>query len=193
MSDESTSVGEAKVIKLSPKESKESKDSEKRGPGRPTNAEKLKDVLRERSKERQDFVDNHPLVQANPLPAEVNSAVGRLILVKYQMSREAAALEFNKFHLDLEGKETATVSSRIVGILDKMSNIDLEIKKLGNVVVDPRSDEVQKMVAVWIRTLTETLSDMVKDSALEPQTMDLLINKFSNALEGWEDRVDGGD
>lgn len=186
MSDES--VGEARVINLPPKN-----NGVKKGPGRPTNADKFRDVLRERSLERNKFVNTHPLVQANPKPFEVNSAVGRLVLVKHQMAREAAALEFNKFHLDLEGKETATVSSRIVGILDKMSGIDLEIKKLGNVVVDPRSEEVQKMVALWVEILSTTLTSMVSDRVLDTQTMDLLFNKFSAALEGWEDRVGGGD
>jgi hypothetical protein len=184
---EKTTV-EAEVIELPPK------GEEKKKPrGRPTNAEKFKAELEQRRVERQAFIENHPLILANPAPTEVNSAVGRLILVKHQMAREAAALEFNRGVLDMEGKETATVSSRIVSTLDKMSGIDLEIKKLGNVVVDPRSEEVQKMAALWIKTLSDTVTGMVADQSMDTQTMDLLFNKFSAALEGWEDRVDGGD
>jgi len=174
-------------IQLPPQEER------KRGRGRPPKKEALGQELRRRAREREEFVTNHKLVQANPAPAESNSSVNRLILVKHQMAREAAALEFNKFHMDLEGKDTSTVSSRIVGTLSKMSDIDLEIKKLGATVVDPHSSEVQNMVQIWVETLTGALSDMVRDKTLDAQSMDLLINKFSNALEGWEDQVGGSD
>lgn len=163
----------------------------KRGRGRPPKAEKLKEELKKRAKERTEYVENHKLVRANPPPGEYNSAASRLILVKHQMAVEAVALEFNKYHLDLEGKDTSTVSSRIVATLQKMSEIDLEVKKLGATFVDPNSEEVQRMATLWIQTLADTLSEMVKEKNLDSQTMDLIFNKFSGALEGWEDRVGG--
>lgn len=182
----------AQVIPLSQKEEEEEKPV-KRGRGRPPKAEKLKEELKERAKERIEYVKNHKLVQANQPPNEFNSAASRLILVKHQMAVEAAALEFNKYHLDLEGKDTSTVSSRIVATLQKMSEIDLEVKKLGSTIVDPRSEEVQRMAALWVNTLMETLSEMVQEKTLDAQTMDLLINRFSSSLDGWEDRVGGTD
>lgn len=166
--------------------------SEKRGRGRPPKSSKIKE-LEALQVRRGEYVTTHPLVQANPHPPNLNTAADRLNLTKHQMAKEAAVLEFNRAQLDLEGRDTSQMSSRIVATLQKISEIDLEVKKLGATVIDPRSPEVQKMVDVWIATLSETLTQMVRDDVLEPQTMDLLFNKFSGALEGWEDRVGGGD
>lgn len=140
---------------------------------------------------RLDSVESHALVLANHKPTSLASAADRLNLVKHQMAKEAASLEFNRNLRDLEGKDTSQISNRLVATLQKIAAIDLEVKKLGATFVDPKSAEVQEMVVVWVETLTEVLKELVGEGIMTSQTMDLLINKFGAALDGWEDRVAG--
>ena len=155
----------------------------------PPKDERLREELALRSLERATYIETHNIVLANPPPVDFSSAAARLLLVKHQMAREAAALEFNRYYLDMEGRDTSSLAPRIVSILQKISEIDLEVKKLGSAIVDPRSEEVRQMVAVWVQTLTTTLTGMVRENLMPAQTMDLFVSKFSEALEGWEDRV----
>ena len=154
---------------------------------------KRNDQLVKRQEAREHYIATHSLVLANPAPVDSISAVARLQLLKNAMAREVAAMEFNKYNKDLEGKDTTALSSKIVLTLGKMADLDLEIKKLGHVVIDPKSEEVQKMASLWVKTLMDVLVELVKDGVLESQTMDLLSSKFATALEGWEDKVESGD
>lgn len=165
----------------------------KRPVGRPPRSETKAKALRALNQQRLEFVDQHPLVQANPLPKNTVSAADRLNMAKHQMAKEVATLEFNRGRMDLEGKETSALSTRIVQTLKKIADLDLEVKKLGHVIIDPRSEEVQVMVRAWLETLTTVISGMVEEKVLPTQTMDLLFSRFGEAMEGWEDRVAEGD
>lgn len=157
------------------------------------NTNKRNGQMVKRQEARGYYITNHALVLANPAPMDAVSSVSRLQLFKNAMAREVAAMEFNKNIKDLEGLDTTSLSSKIVLTLGKMADLDLEIKKLGHVTLDPKSEEVQKMASLWVTTLSDVLTELVKDAVLDSQTMDLLFSKFGAALEGWEDKVASGD
>lgn len=168
----------------------------KRGPGRPRKIEKKPsdydlEYHAEVAVRRQEWVAEHPLVKQNPMPTGA-SAIDKLNLVKASMAKEAATLEFNRIELEKRGLDTSQISSRIVSALNKISGIELETKKLGHTVVDPKSTAVQNIFKLWVSALQETLSSLVESGTLDEPTMDLLFNTFSNKMEGWEDRVEEG-
>ena len=143
-------------------------------------------------RERETYVNNHPLVRQNPEPElhHAMSAAGKLNLVKARMARETVVLEFNRMEMEKRGVETSQVSTRIVASLGKIADIELEIKKLGHVVLDPHSTEVQNILKMWLEALRTTTSQLVEDGSMSTQTMDLFFNMFSNKMEGWEDRLE---
>lgn len=184
MGDDTDNRG-AQIIHLS--------EPSKRPVGRPPRSETRAKALQTLHQQRLEFVSDHPIVLANPVPKTIVSAADRLNLAKHQIAREVATLEFNRGRMDLEGKDTSAVSVRVVQSIKKIADLDLEVKKLGHVVIDPKSEEVQAMVRSWLGTLTTVISGMAEEKILSPQTMDLLFSRFGEAMEGWEDRVSGGD
>lgn len=155
----------------------------------PTQAEIRSRDLAVLEQRREAYIQTHPLVYANPSIDSATSVAERLALTKHFMAREVAGLEFNRSEKDRDGKDSTAMSSRIVTTLQRMAAIDLEITKVGTAVVDPHSDEVQKMVAVIIGRITNAVAEMAKSGLLPEQTMDMLTNKMAQSLEGWEDEV----
>lgn len=166
----------------------------KRGPGRPRKVERkptVEDLQYHASiaESRRVWIESHPLVMGNKAP-EGNSAIDKLKLIKFQIAREVATLEFNRIELEKRGVDTTPVSSRIIAGTSKIADIELEIKKLGHTVIDPSSTEVQNIFKMWLSNMTEVASDLVREGAMTTQTMDLFFNKLSAKMEGWEDRIE---
>lgn len=166
----------------------------KKGPGRPKKvvekAPSQEDLLYHSlmAEARQQFVEDHPIVKHNP-PSKGHAAVDKLNSVKSQIAREVAVLEFNRMDLEKRGVDTTPISSRIIAALAKISEIELDVKKLGHTVIDPKSTEVQQILKLWLDALSETTSELVNEGAMNTQTLDLLFSKFSDKMEGWEERL----
>jgi hypothetical protein len=147
-------------------------------------------VREKRAAERRDFVANHPLVRGHEPKCTGNSTIDTLNQVKYQLAREAASLEFTRTERDLRGLDTSQVSSRIVSAWKQVVSVELDIRKQGVTVLDPNSEEMQRVFKMWIETLRDIMTSMVKEDVLPTEVMDLFFSKFSAAMEGWEGRLE---
>lgn len=166
----------------------------KRGPGRPRKVEKQpthSDLIYHATiaEERRKYVEDHCLVKQNPAP-EGHSAIDKLKLVKAQIAKEVATLEFNRIELEKRGIDSTPVSRAIVSSASKIAEIELEIKKLGHTVIDPHSTEVQNILKFWLTSMRDVTTELIREGSLTTQTMDLLFNKLSAKMEGWEDRIE---
>lgn len=166
----------------------------KRRPGRPKKVEKMptSDDLKYHAQvavERQNFVDNHPLVVHNQPKGQGHTAADKLNQLKYHIARETAVLEFNRVEMEKRGVDTTQTSTRIIASMKQIADIELEVKKLGHTVIDPNSDEVQRIFKFWLEQLSAVVNELVDEDAMDSQTVDLFFNKFSSVMEGWEDKV----
>lgn len=152
-----------------------------------SNTEQL--VREKRAAERREFVANHPLVRGYEPRPTGNSTIDILNSVKYQLAREAASLEFTRADRDERGLDTSQVSSRIVSAWKQVVAVELDVRKQGITILDPNSEEMQRVFKMWIDTLREIMASMVKEDVLPTEVMDLFFSKFSAAMEGWEGRL----
>ncbi len=136
----------------------------------------------EMSEEKQRFIDNDPVViAATKGKAE---ATQLLKLIRTEIAKEAAALQFQRIENEKFGKDTAQTSTRRIDALGKIASIELEIKKLGPASIDPHSEEMQKILALWVEVIRDVSTEM-----LSPEQIDLFVNRLMTKLEGWEERV----
>lgn len=142
-----------------------------------------------RTEEREAYVANHPLVRGHEPRATGNSTVDNLNRIKHQLTIEAARLEFDRADRDHRGLDTSNLSSKIVTAWTKVSTIELNIQKSGVTVIDPNSEEMQRVHKMWVDILREVMTGMVTESVFPAEVLDLFFNKFSLAMEGWEDRL----
>lgn len=143
----------------------------------------------QRNVEREAYVTNHPLVAGHEPRTTGNSTVDNLNRIKHQLAIEAARLEFDRDDRDRRGLDTTQLSSRIVTAWMKVSAIELNIQKSGVVVIDPNSEEMQRVHKMWVDVLREVMTGMVTEGIFTAEVLDLFFNKFSLAMEGWEDRL----
>lgn len=143
----------------------------------------------QRAVERASYVSNHPLIKGHEPRVTGNSTVDTLNMVKHQLAREAASLEFDRADRDRRGVDTSQLSSKIVSAWKQVSNIELNIKKVGVTVIDPNSEEMQRVHRMWIDVLREVMTEMVTEGMFTAEVLDLFFNKFSGAMEGWEERL----
>jgi len=132
--------------------------------------------------EKQKFIDQDPVVIA-ATKGKVE-ATHLLKLIRTEIAKEAAALQFQRMENEKFGKDTSQTSTRRIDALTKVANIELEIKKLGPSSIDPHSEEMQKILALWV--------DAIRDVAAEtlvPEQVDLFFNRLMTKLEGWQDTV----
>jgi hypothetical protein len=136
----------------------------------------------ELSKEKLDFVENDPVVKGI---ATRSDAVDMLRTIKQEVAKEAAALHFQRIENEKYGKDTAQVSTRRIDALTKIANIELEIKKMGADVINLKSEKFQKVFAMLILHFRE----MCVEIGMRPEQIDLLFNRLSTSMEGWEEKA----
>lgn len=135
----------------------------------------------EMSKEKAKFVANDPILKATLARADSGET---LHIVKSEVAKEAAALQFQRMENEKLGRDTAQISSRRIEALTKIANIELEIKKLGGDLLDLRSEKFQSVFKLLVKDVLAVAKDV-----LEPEALDLLTNRLMTKLEGWEDRA----
>ncbi len=166
----------------------------KRRPGRPKKVEKrpTSDDLAyhaQISQEREKFVNEHQLVVQNQPKGKGHTAADKLNLLKYHIARETAVLEFNRIEMEKRGVDTSQTSTRLIASMKQIADIELEVKKLGHTVIDPNSEEVQKIFKFWLEQMQTVVGELVEEDAMDSQTMDLFFSKFASVMDGWEDKV----
>ena len=134
------------------------------------------------TEEKVEFVENDPVVKAITMRSD---AVDMLRVIKQEVAKEAAALHFQRIENEKYGKDTAQVSTRRIDALTKIANIELEIKKMGADVINLKSEKFQKVFALLIGHFR----DMCIEIGMAQEQIDLLFNRLSTELDGWEDRA----
>lgn len=161
--------------------------AERRRPGRPLAIEQRPTISdleyhAEMSAAKQDFIEQDIVVQA--ALGKVESA-DLLHLIKAQVAKEAAALEFQRIEDEKRGgRGAAQISTRRIDALTKIANIELEIKKFGGDVLDLKGEKFQRVFKLLIESFQEVASEV-----LSPEQVEILFNRLGTALEGWEERA----
>lgn len=157
-----------------------------RGPGRPRKVERAPQVsdLEYHARiieEKARFVEGDELVHAIKTKSD---ALRVFQVIKENMARETACLKFSQIENEKRGKDTAQISSRRIDALQKLANLEFEVRKLGADMIDLKSERMQKVFAVWVETLQEIAAQV-----LPPESADLLFNRLSTAMQGWEEKA----
>lgn len=143
-----------------------------------------------RVRERTEYVTNHPLIRGHEPKTTGNSTVDTLNQVKYQLIREAVSLEYTRSDRDARALDTSQISAKIISAWKQVVAVELDIKRQGVTVLDPNSEEVQRIFRIWTDTMRLVMVEMVKEESLSVESMDLFFNKFSGAMDGWEGRLE---
>lgn len=159
---------------------------ERKKRGRPRSVERMPttsdlEYHHEMSEEKQRFIEKDPIVKAS-FSNKDSSEI--LHIVKTQVAKEAAALEFQRIENEKYGKDTAQISTRRIDALTKIANIELEIKKLGGDILDLKGEKFQRVFKLLIESFQEVASNVLSE-----EQVDLLFNRLGTALEGWEERA----
>lgn len=154
--------------------------------GRPRKVERMPttsdlEYHAEMSNEKQKFVQNDPILRAALGKAD---SAEILHLVKAEVAKESAALQFQRIENEKLGKDTAQISTRRIDALTKIANIELEIKKLGGDLLDLHSEKFQAVFKLWVQSVLAVAGEVLKTEEL-----DLLTNRLMTKLEGWEERA----
>jgi len=134
------------------------------------------------SEQKVEFVENDPVVKGIMSRSD---AVDTLRVIKQEVAKEAASLHFQRLENEKYGKDSSQVSTRRIDALTKIANIELEIKKMGADVINLKSEKFQKVFGLIIGQFRE----MCVEIQMPPEQIDLLFNRLSTAMEGWEDRA----
>lgn len=158
-----------------------------RGRGRPRKVERMPttsdlEYHANQSEEKQRFIEQDPVVIA-ATKGKIE-ATSLLKTIRTEIAKEAAALHFQRVENEKYGRDTAQTSTRRIDALTKIANIELEIKKLGPDMIDPKSESFQRIFKMWVETIQEVAAE-----TLAPEEVDLFFNRLSTKLEGWEDRI----
>ena len=100
-----------------------------------------------------------------------------------------AHILFNRKEYEKRGVNTSQISTRIVNCWRQVAQLQLEVQKHGVVVIDPNSEEMQRIFKMWVEILQRVTAEMVTEGTLSTESLDLFFSKFSKAMEGWEGRL----
>lgn len=159
----------------------------KRGVGRPRKVERranLSDLEyhAEMIEEKNKFIAEDPIVKATNARHDTTDM---LHAIKLEIAKEAAALHFQRTEVEKYGRDTAQISTRRIEALKKISDLELDIRKLGVEKIDLKGEKMQRVFAYFIQQIKEIASE-----SLSPQEVDLLFNRLSTSLEGWEEKCE---
>lgn len=155
--------------------------------GRPNKVEKRPDLYdawyhQQTSEERARHIDADQVVQAVRGRSDATEVLQG---IRQAVAEEAAALQFQRRELEKRGRDAAQVSSRRIDALVQLGRIELELRKLGAVHLDVRSEAVQKILRLWV----EDLRDIVVQ-VMTPEQAEVFFTRLETRMENWEDRAE---
>ncbi len=112
-------------------------------------------------------------------------AVEVLKRIKVAVAREASSIEFQRLELEKRGRDGAQTSSRRIDALLRVANLELEMARLQRAVIDPWSEAVQRLAALWVEDLAA-----VARETLPPEMYDVLMTRLETKTNDWEDRAE---
>ena len=130
---------------------------------------------------KQEFIDRDPIVVAGRSHVESPEI---LRLLRMEASKEAAAIHFQRIENEKFGRDVAQASTRRIDALAKIAKIEHDIAKLGTEVIDLRGEKFQRIFKLWVEVIRE-----VAQEVLPPELIDMFFNRFSQKMEGWEERA----
>jgi len=130
--------------------------------------------------ERESFIENDRVVTTS----RGLDSLATLRAIKASIARETAELAYQRQQYAAAGRDIGQVASRRIDALKKIADIELEMRKIGVDQVDVYSDKMQRIFKFWTELLLEAM-----EATLQDQEKDLLINKLTTVMEGWEDRA----
>jgi len=139
------------------------------------------DYYEETSEERQQFVDDDPVVQQT----KAKDPLKLLSTLKAEVAREAAALVYQRKQNEIVGKDITQIVGRRIDALKKIADIELEMRKIGFDQIDIYGENFQKIFKMWIDTIRA-----VAEETLAPKELDLFFNKLMTEMDGWEERAE---
>lgn len=133
-----------------------------------------------RSKQQRDrHVDQDSLVKE--AGNEDNNPVGVLRKVQVQIAREAASLEYDKNEAILRGLDSTKYTVKRVECLKKIVDVELQIQQLNKLDTNVSLENMQAIFKIWIERLQVVASDVLTEEQSK-----MFFNRFSTAMEGWE-------
>jgi hypothetical protein len=136
----------------------------------------------ELARQLQKFVEEDALVKTCE---EGSDAINSLKLIKLAMTREAAALEFQRIEGQKKGQDVSQTCRHRVNTLRHIAAIEIDIKHLTGEVMNLRSEKQQRLFRLFVTTVCSTAQGM-----MPAEMYDLFTNKLSTALEGWEEKAE---
>lgn len=130
--------------------------------------------------EREQFLNADQVVRNS----KGQDTLALLAAVKQQMAREAAALAYLRDQKDRIGADSSAVSAKRIEALKKISDIELEMRKIGVDQIDVHSEKMQRIFQLWIDTIRE-----VSEQTLRPEDADLFFNRLTTAMAGWMEKA----
>ena len=117
--------------------------------------------------------------------SDKTEAVEVLRRIKVAVAKEAASLEFQRLEVEKRGRDSAQTSSRRIDALLKVANLELEMMRLQRAVIDPHSEQVQRLCQIWVEDLTA-----VARETLPPEMYDVLMTRLETKTADWEERAE---
>jgi len=161
---------------------------QKRGPGRPRKVEKKPtredlEYHAEIMRRRECAINNDALVkdiEARPGGDPIMRGV------QLRIAREAAGLEFDREEQSKYGRDTQTMSSRRIGALKEVADLEAKILSLkAEGMIDLHDERLQKVFSLFIETMKS-----VARSVLPPEQADVYVNTLATEMDGWEEKAE---
>lgn len=131
--------------------------------------------------EREAAIDNDPVTRVTA----GRDPIATLAMVKAEVAREAAALAYQRALNEMTGRDISQVSARRIDALKKIADIEIEQRKMGFDSVDVHSEKMQRIFKLFVEIVGEVAAE-----TLNPEQLDLFVNRLTTAMEGWEDKAE---
>lgn len=131
--------------------------------------------------EREHALANDPVVRS----AAGRDPLALLSTLKAEVAREAAALAYQRVLNEQMGRDISQVSARRIDALKKIADIEMEMRKIGFDMVDVHGEKMQRIFKLFVEIVGE-----VAAATLNPEQLDLFINRLTTSMEGWEDKAE---
>lgn len=136
-------------------------------------------IQRQRDIER--FIANDAIVQV--LKDEKRDPFSLLRSIQDQVAEEAAAIRYHRIEETRSGKTAEGLSVQRIRALRELASIELKIRELGDITIDPNSEQLQRVYKLWVEMITEAAEVLSEDSR------DVFLNKLNSVMEGWEEKA----
>jgi hypothetical protein len=103
--------------------------------------------------------------------------------IQDQIAEEAASIRFYRVEESRLGKATEQLSTQRIRALKDLAAIELKIREMGEVALDPKSPQFLKVFKLWVEMITEAAS------VLPEESRDVFLNKLTSVMEGWEEKA----